>query len=220
MLWQRWAIHPDDPERFVADIFDAVLFAEGRIECGFGTDFPLPLALNHDLGAPADEEQHLFRFFVHVIGNHTTDLGNVHSLRNILDPTKLGGEQEFRRAGRNAILPLNICGFHKRQFVHYAVLSTKSYQIDRELLFGGKLQCQSDVPRDGIGRGFDLLPQFFHALTRKSKCGTNNCHCCNRTSIGIENRSRNGVDAVFEFLLRDGKPARARVAQIVVQGRD
>ena len=93
MSRQRRAIDPHDPERFIANVFHAVLLAERGIKGRLRADFPFPFALDHDLGAPADEEQHLFGFIVHVVGDHAADFGDVHPHRDILDPAKLGGQQ-------------------------------------------------------------------------------------------------------------------------------
>jgi hypothetical protein len=113
MSWQWWTIYPDYPERLVADVFDAVLFTERGIKGGLRADFPLSLAFDNNPGSPADEKQYLFRFLVDVVGDHAANFGDVHAHRDIINPTKLGREQELGDTRRDTIFPLNIRGFYK-----------------------------------------------------------------------------------------------------------
>jgi len=97
---RQWrAIRPDNPERFIANVFHAVLFAEGRVKGRLGADFPFSLALDHNLGTPADEEQNLFRFFVDVVGIMLPTSVMFIPMETLLTPPNLGASRSLETRG-------------------------------------------------------------------------------------------------------------------------
>jgi len=88
---RKWGtVNPHNPEWLITDVFHTMFLAERGIKGGLRTNFPFPFTFDHNPGTPADEEQNLLRFLMHVVWDHATDLGDIHAHRNILDPAKLG----------------------------------------------------------------------------------------------------------------------------------
>jgi hypothetical protein len=134
MRRQRWTITPDNPERFIPDVFYPMLFPERRIKSGLRADFPGTFPVNYNAGTPANQEQNFFGCIMDMVGNHASDFSNIHPHRYILDSPEFGSQQKLGSPRWSSKLTLYIRCLHKRHFTHMLSSSLFHYAKSRSII--------------------------------------------------------------------------------------